>query len=209
MTKEVASAQRMFLNARRVFVKLARKTQRTLAREARRLRRDLKRANARVTKLRNAQIKRAEKLATSAGATARRNLKTQMRKVSRTMDEAVADAGNLRDLLRPVSDQLKSASEYMVHATGVDKLVARVESDWAKAGKKARAKRARRTATAAGPTAGARRRRKKKAGARKKKAKTGMRRLRRKAAVATGRGKKAAARRRPQRKAARRKKRAR
>ena len=85
----------------------------------------------------------AEKLATSAGATARRNLKTQMRKVSRTMDEAVADAGNLRDLLRPVSDQLKSASEYMVHATGVDKLVARVESDWAKAGQKARAKRAR------------------------------------------------------------------
>ena len=66
MTKEIASAERMFLKARKDFVSLASQTSRALTREAKRLGRDLKRANARVAKLRVQQMKRAERMATAA-----------------------------------------------------------------------------------------------------------------------------------------------
>jgi len=192
MTKEVALAERLFLKARKDFVKLATRTSRTLTREARRLGRDLKRANVRVAKLRADQTKRAEKLAKAAGASARRKLKTQVRKIGRGLDDAVAEAKNLRDLMRPVRDQVNSARNFMQHATGVDKLIARVEADWETAGRRARAKRAAAAATVA--TASTRRRRKK-AGAKKKAAPSARRRKKASATVRRTR-KKAATRRR-------------
>jgi hypothetical protein len=130
MTKEIASAERMFLKARKDFLTLASQTSRALTREAKRLGRDLKRANARVAKLRVQQTKRAERMATAASAVARRKLNTQVKKLSRGLDDAASEAKKLREHLRPVQTQLKVARVYLQRATGVDKLIARVEADW-------------------------------------------------------------------------------
>jgi len=130
MTKQVASAERLFLKARKDFLTLASHTSRSLTREAKRLGRDLKRANARVAKLRAQQTKRAERMASAAGVAARRKLKTQVKKLTRGLDDAAAEANRLREHLRPVQTQLKVARVYLQHATGIDKLLARVESDW-------------------------------------------------------------------------------
>ena len=130
MTKAVATAERLFLKARKDFLTLASQTSRSLSRDAKRLARDLKRANARVAKLRVQKTKQAERLATAAGAAARRKLRSQVKKISRGLDDAAVEAGKLRDHLHPVQTQLRVARVYLKHATGIDKLVARVEADW-------------------------------------------------------------------------------
>ena len=141
MTREVASAERLFQKARKDFVTLASRTLRTLTRESSRLRRELSRANKRVARLRAQQTRRARKLAKTTTAATRRRLKTQLRKLSKGLDEAVAEASNARALLRPVVEQLNSARVYVGRATGVDKLIKKVERDWQEAGRRARAKR--------------------------------------------------------------------
>ena len=141
MTREVASAEKLFQKARKDFVTLASRTLRTLTRESSRLRRELSRANKRVARLRAQQTRRARKLAKTTTAAARRRLKTQLRKLSKGLDEAVAEASNVRNLLKPVVEQLESARVYVGRATGVDKLIKKVERDWQEAGRRARAKR--------------------------------------------------------------------
>jgi hypothetical protein len=130
MTKEVATAERLFLKARKDFLTLASQTSRSLSREAKRLGRELKRANARVAKLRVQQTKRAERMATVASAAARKKLRSQVNKIGRGLDDAAAEASKLRDHLQPVQTQLRIARVYLQHATGIDKLIARVEADW-------------------------------------------------------------------------------
>ena len=137
MSKDIAAKQTALRQAKRELVTLTDRTTKALTRERNRLTRELKRANARVKRTRVQLRKKADRLARSTKATVGRELKGQIGKLEKMLEAAQAEANTLRKDLVPVRKKLADARSHLSHALHLDKAMATLEKELAKAlGKK-------------------------------------------------------------------------
>jgi seryl-tRNA synthetase len=89
MSKELTALERAFKNAEREFVRVSQKTLKSLDRESKKVARDLQRAKTRAERYKNDVMKKSEKLAKTSAASAKRQLRSQIGKLDKLLNEAM------------------------------------------------------------------------------------------------------------------------
>jgi hypothetical protein len=127
MTRELAAGHKALSNAKKQFVSLTKKTTAALGKERNRLIRDIKRANAKATKVRLQMQKKAERRRKSTTDKVKRKLKSQMVSLDKTRKAARAEAKQMRSELAQVRSDLSSARHHLAHALHIDKAMIQIE----------------------------------------------------------------------------------
>jgi hypothetical protein len=133
MTKEVSASEKAFNQAKKQFVNLAQRTARALTRERNQLARQLKKANARSKKIRAQIDTKRERLTKIAGDKAAATIKTQVKELRQVLAGARDKTRGIRSELAAVRADLASAGDHLSRALHVDKAMARLEKQWARA----------------------------------------------------------------------------
>lgn len=149
MTKELSSAEKALMLARKEFNSLANKTTKALDREASKLRRQIAKLEAQLGGLVDRVKAGYERLEDMTAPKAKRKLRAQLKKYEKMQAAIKTEVAELREDLKPVADELKKSRFYKRRANEVDRLFKSLERGWAAlTGKKKKKKTAKRKTTA-------------------------------------------------------------
>lgn len=145
MTKELSSAEKALIQARKEFYSLANKTTKTLDREAQKLKKQIKRVNVKVDRVVDQIGTAYTRLETTTAPKAKRKIKAQIRKYQKLEDKLKGEVYELREYLDPISTELKKSRLFKRKASDIDRFFKGLDRQWKKlfgpkAKKKARAK---------------------------------------------------------------------
>ena len=129
MSKELTALERAFKNAEREFVRVSQKTLKSLDRESKKVARDLQRAKTRAERYKNDVMKKSEKLAKTSAASAKRQLRSQINKLDKLLNEAMDEVEAHKFNLAPLRAQLKNARAFAMKATHLSKAVSKKEKE--------------------------------------------------------------------------------
>ena len=133
MTKELSASEKAFKQAKTQFVNLSQRITKALTRERNRLARQLKKANARSKKIRAQIDTKRERLTKTAGGKATATIKAQIKELRQVLAEARDKTRGIRSELAAVGADLASAWDHLSRALHVDKAMAALEKQWARA----------------------------------------------------------------------------
>ncbi len=133
MTQELSASEKAFNRAKKQFVTLSRRTTKALTRERNRLARQLKKANARTKRFRAQIDTRRERLTKTATDKAAATIKAQIKALRQELAEARETTRGIRSELAAVRADLASARDHLSRALHVDKAMAALEKQWARA----------------------------------------------------------------------------
>ena len=133
MTKELSASEKAFKQAKTQFVNLSQRITKALTRERKRFARQLTKANARSKKIRAQIDTKRERLTKTAGGKAAATIKAQIKELRQVLAEARDKTRGIRSELAAVRAGLASAGDHLSRALHVDKAMAALEKQWARA----------------------------------------------------------------------------
>ena len=133
MTKELSASEKAFNQAKKQYVNLSQRTTKALTRERNRLARQLKIANARSKKIRAQIDTKRERLTKTARDKTAAAIKAQIKELRQVLAEARDKTRGMRSELAAVRADLASAGDHLSRALHVDKAMAALEKQWARA----------------------------------------------------------------------------
>jgi len=144
MTKELSSAEKALVQARKEFYALADRTTKTLDREAQKLKKQIKRVNVKVDKVVDQVGAAYTRLETTTAPMAKRKIRARISKYQKVEDKLKGEIYELREYLDPISTELQKSRLFKRKASDIDRFFKGLDRQWKKLfgpkKKKARAK---------------------------------------------------------------------